>query len=116
MIDSADEEVSRMAGFSWWSENGSAGRRCLRVLPYLRECRTTAADLPMMKPEQALEFMKNSKNVDLQTVSRKEMGSIEEFGSNPRLRTQARLNHFLTIGLTKPCRKVEVESLASVNR
>ncbi|EZG82141.1 histidine phosphatase superfamily (branch 1) protein [Gregarina niphandrodes] len=86
------------------------GKRILTIIPYLRERRTTSADQPLVRPSQALEFWKD-RNVEASVADSTGSGS-----RYLRPGTRQTINHYLTVGLTKQCRKVEIESVESVNK
>eukprot|EP01055_Gregarina_sp_Pseudo9_P004786 Gregarina_sp_Pseudo_9__4785@NODE_4_length_7126_cov_97_921970_g3_i0_p4_GENE_NODE_4_length_7126_cov_97_921970_g3_i0NODE_4_length_7126_cov_97_921970_g3_i0_p4_ORF_typecomplete_len425_score64_94His_Phos_1/PF00300_22/1_6e13His_Phos_1/PF00300_22/4_NODE_4_length_7126_cov_97_921970_g3_i043715645 len=98
------------------SNLAGGGVRNLVIVPYLRERKTTSADQPCVRPTQAAEFWKNRPvHVHLLHPSDLPLGTTH-CARHARASTPARLNHFFTIGLTKGCRKVKVESVDSVSR
>lgn len=81
----------------------------------MRERRTTSADQSLVRPAQAVEYWKHS-GIGVEVVDKDFLGSDEIMKPELKARTRARLNHFLTVGLTQRCRKVKIESVQSVNR
>eukprot|EP01054_Gregarina_sp_Poly1_P001916 Gregarina_sp_Poly_1__1915@NODE_14_length_23033_cov_86_212880_g12_i0_p5_GENE_NODE_14_length_23033_cov_86_212880_g12_i0NODE_14_length_23033_cov_86_212880_g12_i0_p5_ORF_typecomplete_len381_score49_83His_Phos_1/PF00300_22/2_2e12GCR1_C/PF12550_8/1_8e03GCR1_C/PF12550_8/2_2GCR1_C/PF12550_8/3_3e03_NODE_14_length_23033_cov_86_212880_g12_i02184522987 len=127
VADSADTEVRKVSlkcetsRIEWWKSEStglmseprqkSPISRRLVIVPYLRERKTTSADQPCVRPAQAVEFWR-SRPVSVHVLHPHDLPPAPKI----RASTPTRLNHFFTIGLTKGCRKVQVESVDNVSR